>query len=867
MKIRIIIVFTASFIFFGGGCLEKKYPYQDPSLDFEVRANDLVSRMTLEEKVGQMVYNAPAIKRLGIPEYNWWNECLHGVARAGKATVFPQSIGLAAMFDTAQMFRIAGIIADEARAKYNEFQQKGKRGIYQGLTFWSPNINIFRDPRWGRGQETYGEDPYLTGQMGVAFIKGLQGDDKRYLKLVATAKHYVVHSGPEPIRHEFNAVISERDFRDTYFPAFRASVTEGNVYSVMCAYNRYMGKPCCGSDQILNGILRNELGFNGYVVSDCWAVMDFYQEHRVVKTQEEAAALAVRSGTDLNCGVSFPSLTDAVKKGLITEEEITTAVQRLMLARMKLGMFDPPDRVPFNRIPYEVVNSKKHQNIALESTLKTIVLLKNENKTLPLSKNLNSIAVIGPNANDVEVLLGNYNGTPYSPVTPLQGIIDKVGKKMKVFYAPGCDWAENMPVVETVPSHVLYLNPACDTSGLKAEFFSNLDMSGQPLVTAVYDTIDLNWWEAPPYNGLPDDSFSVRWTGYFVPPVSGMYFLGGEARDFRLFLGDSLIAYYHSEHHAMKRYGQMELTEGNAYPIRLEFSDIHGDASCRLLWSPPGRKLEQEALQAVNQADAVIMFMGLSPRLEGEEMRVDAEGFRGGDRINLDLPKVQEQLLKKVHDTGKPVILVLLNGSPLSINWAEENIPAILEAWYPGQAAGTAIAEVLFGDYNPAGRLPVTFYKSVRQLPPFENYDMKGRTYRYMTGEPLYPFGHGLSYTTFAYSNLRLERDTIRSGEQVRVFVDITNTGEMRGDEVAQLYIRDPVSTVTRPTRELQGFRRVNIEPGQTVTVEFLIQPKNLEYYSVKEKKYIIEPGEFIIMVGRSSALDDLIYRPLVVIE
>jgi beta-glucosidase len=856
---QILFPILLVFLLFTSCQSNKRPPYLDPSLDFETRAKDLVSRMTLEEKVSQMVYNAPAIERLSIPQYNWWGECLHGVARAGKATVFPQAIALAAMFDTAQMHLLADIISDEARAKYYEFQKRGKRGIYQGLTFWSPNINIFRDPRWGRGQETYGEDPYLTGQMGVSFIKGLQGDDQRYLKLVATAKHYLVHSGPEPIRHQFNAVISERDFRDTYLPAFRSAVVDAGVYSVMCAYNRYMGKPCCGSDEILTQILRHELGFKGYIVSDCWAVMDFYTGHKVAGTMEEAAALAVRSGTDLNCGISFPSLPKAVEQGLITEEEITTSVERLMLARMKLGMFDSPERVPWSNIPYESVNSRKHERIAYETTLKSLVLLKNEKNTLPLSKDLKTLAVIGPNADDVEVLLGNYNGTPYDPVTPLQGIRQKIGKKTKVLYALGCEWAENMPVVEMIPKEALFTNEAKDTSGLHAAFYPNLDFTGKPVAKAINDTVNFNWWDTTPYGSLPDDTFGVRWTGFLVPPVTGIYVLGAEARDFKLFIGDSLVARFHSDHAAMKQYSEMYLEAGKAYPIRLDFTDFHGDASIRLFWRVPGRDLEKEAMAAARKADAVVMFMGLSPRLEGEEMSVDVEGFKGGDRTSLDLPKVQENLIRKVHALGKPIVLVLLNGSALSINWENENIPAILEAWYPGQAAGTAIADVLFGDYNPAGRLPVTFYKSIKQLPPFESYDMKGRTYRYMTEAPLYPFGYGLSYTTFAYSNLQLEKDTILPGEKVHAYVDVTNTGKIAGDEVVQLYIRDMESSVVRPKYELQGFHRVNIQPGQTVTVEFLLQDRNLEFYSEKDKKYIVEPGEFLIMVGPSSREKDLV--------
>ena len=852
MKKPAFILITLVFMFMRCD-REARLPYLDPSLSFEERADDLVSRMTLEEKVSQMVYGAAAIERLGIPEYNWWNECLHGVARAGKATVFPQAIALAAMWDTAAMSEMAKVTADEARAKYNEFQRKGKRGIYQGLTFWSPNINIFRDPRWGRGMETYGEDPFLTGRMAVAFIKGLQGNDPQYMKVVATAKHYVVHSGPEPDRHSFDAVVSERDFRDTYLPAFRASILEGKAYSVMCAYNRYLGEPCCGSSYILQDILRDELGFDGYVVSDCWAINDFFDGHNVVSTPQEAAAMAVKAGTDLNCGNSYPSLVDAVSQGLIGEEELDVSVKRLMMARLKLGMFDPAEKVPFNRIPYEMVNSKSNEKLAADVAKKSMVLLKNENNTLPFANDGGTIAVIGPNANDVEVLLGNYNGTPYNPVTPLRGIREKVNRNTTVLYAPGCEHAEGLPILETIPAGVLLTSEKMDVRGLQAEMFPNLTFGGSPVASQVHDTIDFNWWEGTPHDALKDDNFGVRWTGYLVPPVSGRYVIGAEARDFKLFIADEQIASYHSEHHAVKRYAQIDLEAGKAYPVKLDFTDFHGDATVRLLWSVPGRQMEKEALEIAQKADKIVLFMGLSPRLEGEEMRVNVEGFHGGDRLSLDLPKLQQELIKKIHALGKPTVLVLLNGSALSINWEAKNIPAILEAWYPGQAAGNAIADILFGDYNPAGRLPVTFYKSVDQLPPFDDYNMKGKTYRYFEKEVLYPFGYGLSYTTFSYSNLRIENNDIASGGTATVSVDVTNTGNINGEEVVQLYLSYPESYKDAPLKDLRGFARVNIPKGATQTVSFTLKTEQLEYYHTGEKKYLVEPGTYAIMVGTSS--------------
>jgi beta-glucosidase len=686
--------------------------YLDPDRPLEERVEDLVSRLTLEEKVSQMIFASSAIPRLGIPEYNWWNECLHGVARAGVATVFPQAIGMAASFNDKLMHRVACAISDEGRAKHHEFARQGDRGIYKGLTFWSPNINIFRDPRWGRGQETYGEDPYLTGRMGVAFVKGIQGDDPKYLKAVATPKHYAVHSGPEPLRHSFDARVSPKDLRETYLPAFKECVKEGKAVSVMGAYNRTNGEPCCASPTLLQKILRDEWGFDGYVVSDCGAITDIHAHHKVTDTAEESAALAVNAGCDLNCGRAFESLVNAAKQGLISEEAIDTAVKRLYRARFQLGMFDPPERVPYAQIPYEVNDCEEHRQLALEMARESMVLLKNEDGLLPLSKDLNTIAVIGPNADDKKVLLGNYNGTPSKYVTALEGIRSKVSPKTKVIYAEGCD-------------------------------------------------------------------ITVSQEGFW-----------GE-----------------------------EATRGFA-----------------------------EAISAAQRADAVIMCLGLSPELEGEEGDAAASSA-GGDKTSLDLPGMQEELLKAVCATGKPVVLVLFSGSPVSINWAHENVPAILQAWYPGEEGGTAIADVLFGDYNPGGRLPVTFVKSLDQVPPFTDYSMKGRTYRYMEEEPLYPFGYGLSFTTFEYSNLKLSRETINAGESINISVNVKNTGHVAGDEIVQLYIKDLEASVDVPIHELRGFKRIKLQPGETATVSFTLTPRQMALID-NDGKCILEPGRFKVMVG-----------------
>jgi beta-glucosidase len=682
--------------------------YQDVTLPVEKRVADLVARLTLEEKVSQMVHDAPAIERLGIPKYNWWSECLHGVARAGIATVFPQAIGLAATWNVDLLQRIAVAISDEARAKHHEAVRQGIRDIYKGLTFWSPNINIFRDPRWGRGQETYGEDPYLTARLGVAFVQGLQGDDPHYLKLVATPKHFAVHSGPEAERHRFDARVDERDLRETYLPAFEACIREGKAASVMGAYNRTNGEPCCASPTLLDKILRQEWGFDGYVVSDCWAIGDIYKHHKVVATVEEAAALAVQAGCDLNCGEAYSALLAAVAQGLIAEETIAQAVQRLFTARFRLGLFDPPEMVPYAQIPFAVNDSPAHRALALQAARESIVLLKNQNHCLPLRPDLQAIAVIGPNADDATVLLGNYHGTPSRSVTPRQGLQARVSPATAVLYAPGCD--------------------------------------------------------------LLDEN-----TASFA-----------------------------------------------------------------------------EAIALAERAEVVIFVGGISQQVEGEEGQREGvgSGLRSrGDRTDLTLPGVQEALLQALHATGKPVILVLLNGSALAVNWANAHLPAIVEAWYPGEEGGTALAEVLFGDYNPGGRLPVTFYKSLADLPPFEDYRMEGRTYRYFRGEPLFPFGYGLSYTTFAYSNLRLSARTIAPSETLTVSVDVQNVGERAGDEVVQLYVSDVAASVPVPIRQLGGFARIHLGPGEKQTVNFTLTPRQLSLIDDAGRR-VIEPGEFQLAVG-----------------
>jgi beta-glucosidase len=842
-------------------------PYRDESLSFEARAKDLVSRMTLEEKAAQMNDVAPAIPRLGVPEYNWWNEALHGVARSGLATVFPQAIGLAATWNDRLMFNVATVISDEARAKYHDYIRQDSHQRYQGLTFWSPNINLFRDPRWGRGQETYGEDPFLTGSMGVQFILGLQGDDPKYLKTVSTVKHFAVHSGPEPERHTFDAVVSERDLRESYLPHFEMGIREGGAYSLMCAYNSVDGKPACASDMLLRDILRNEWKFPGYVVSDCGAIDDIHRRHKYAPTPAEAAADGVKSGTDLECSITSPtssrtytpSLPEAVRAGLIGEAQIDTSVYRLFLARFKLGMFDDPSKVRWSRIPIGDLDSPAHHTLALLAARQSIVLLKNERNTLPLSKSLKTLAVIGPNADQWRMLVGNYNGNPSDPVTPLRGIRE-AARNTRVLYARGSDLADGFPVLEVVPSKILSSRDG--TPGLDAEYFASQTLSGTPLFARVDSTLDVNWKEGAPRADMNADAFAVRWTGTFRPPTTGAYRLGlvGTMR-FRLYLDDSLItrSVYpsHDGEFPDPRLSQstpLALQAGRPYRIRVEAEETYGLADLQLLWAAPDAALEAEALEAAQQADAVVLALGLTARLEGEEMPVQIDGFRGGDRTSLDLPAAQERLMEHIVALGKPTVLILMNGSAVAVNWAQDHVPAIVEAWYPGQAAGTAIADVLFGDYNPAGRLPVTFYKNVNDLPPFDDYKMAGRTYRFFGGTPLYAFGFGLSYTTFSYKNLRTSTEAMGKDGSVTVSVDVTNTGSRAGDEVAQLYVKHDGSSVERPREDLRGYSRVALAPGETKTVTFPLAAKSLAYWNARQHGWVVEGESIRLRVGASSA-------------
>jgi beta-glucosidase len=846
-------------------------PYLNPDLDFEARARDLVSRMTAEEKVSQLMNQAAAIPRLGVPEYEWWNECLHGVARAGVATVFPQAIGLAATFDVPLIHEMAEVIGSEARAKHHQFVRQGKRGRYQGLTFWSPNINIFRDPRWGRGQETYGEDPYLTGRLGVAFVKGLQGDDPRYYRVIATPKHYAVHSGPEPDRHHFDARPTERDLWETYLPAFRDLVREGQAASVMSAYNRVNGESATASRRLLIDVLRDGWGFSGYVVSDCGAVDDIYMRHKLVATAEEASALAVTRGCDLECGSSYRSLGKALERGLLREADLDVAVVRLVLARMKLGMFDPPERVPYARIPYSVNDAPEHDRLARRAAQESIVLLKNDG-VLPLRKDTGTVAVVGPNADDVMTLLGNYNGTPSRPVTILAGIRNAVSPGTRVLYARGTNLVEGRPdprAAEAIGPAFLRPVPGSSDRGLSGAYFRGRDLEGEPVLTRTDPKVDFRWDRGAPTDelvargeveasrALDSDGFSVRWTGVLVPPASGEYELVVTANDgARLFVdGRPVLEEWSEASVARAASARVRLEAGREHALRLEYFENQRDAEVRLGWRPPATGTPfEEAVRAARSADVVIFVGGLTAEVEGEEMRVSYPGFAGGDRTDIELPAVQQGMLEALHATGKPVVLVLTTGSALGVRWAKASLPAIVVAWYPGQQGGNAVADVLFGETSPAGRLPVTFYESAAQLPPFADYAMEGRTYRYFRGEPLYPFGHGLSYTRFEYSGLTLSRSRLEKADRLEVSLDVRNAGTRAGDEVVQLYVRDAGPKATSPVRQLRGFERLSLKAGERRPVHFTLVPeRDLARYDEARKAFTVDAGAFEVEVGASS--------------
>jgi beta-glucosidase len=834
-------------------------PWMNPSLPIDQRVDALLGKMTLEEKVSQMRDHAPAIPRLGVPKYDWWNEGLHGVAFAGAATNFPQVIGMAATWDANLVHRMAQTISIEARAKYNQAMRDDDHEMFFGLTFWAPNVNIFRDPRWGRGQETYGEDPYLTGRMAVAFVTGMQGDDPSYLRVVSTPKHFGVHSGPEPLRHGFNVDVSPHDLEDTYMPAFRAAVTEAHAESVMCAYNAIDGVPACANTMLLRDHLRDNWHFHGYVVSDCAAVADVDTGHHYAPDMAHAAADAVKAGTDLECGFgkgqAFASLVDAVHEHLITEADLDGALRRLFTARFRLGMFDPPSSYAYGRIPYSEDNSPQHRQLSLQAARESMVLLKNDG-VLPLRSGLKRIAVIGPTAELVQSLQGNYNGPPPAPVYPVEGM-ERRFAGARILYAQGASLVDGlaMPIEHTA------LRPAHGSGfGLTGEYFRSADLSGQPVLTRTDRVINFNWDKLTPVPGLQRNNYSVRWSGTFTPPAPGDYRLGARVNycyacenfeSFALYVDGKLLVSNKGAKTGERGTvidAPVHFDDTRPHAIRLEYFHGTGSGGIDLTWQAPAEALRQQAVKAAKQADVTVAFVGLSPSLEGEEMPVKLDGFAGGDRTAIDLPATQEQLLQAVAATGKPLVVVLQNGSALAVNWAAQHANAILEAWYPGEEGGTAIAETLAGDNDPAGRLPVTFYASLDQLPVFTDYSMENRTYRYFHGTPLFPFGYGLSYTRFAYSGLQLPEDTVRAGEPVRVESTVKNTGAVAGDEVVEVYLTQPSGFET-PLRKLVGFERLHLEPGTSAQVGITLDPRSLGQVDEAGNRVIL-PGEYTVSFG-----------------
>jgi len=846
-------------------------PYKNPDLPIEKRVDDLVSRMTLEEEASQMGYASPAIPRLDIPYYNWWSEGLHGFGRAGRTTVFPQAIGAAATWDTDLLRKTGEVVSTEGRAIYEEAVATKYVGANRGLTIWSPNINIFRDPRWGRGQETYGEDPFLTAQLGTAFVEGIQGDDPHYLRAVSTPKHYAVHSGAELLRHVTTVDVSPYDLEDTYLPAFRETVVAGKADSVMCAYSGVDGKPDCASDLLLQDHLRDAWHFQGYVVSDCGAVGDIWANHHYATDNVHAIALAVKAGTDLSCGDEYREIPQAVKEGLLAKADVDRAVKRLFTARFRLGMFDPPDRVPYARIPQSTIDSHEHRALALRSARESIVLLKNDKGLLPVSANAKTIAVIGPEADLVVALEGNYNGTPANPVTPLLGIERRFGKQGTVVYAQGSKLVNEVPV--PIPATALRPSRSDDNTsalgGLTGEYFANAKFEGTPAITRTDRSVDFDWMGLNPMTGKEAGKFSVRWTGTFTPPAPGDYRLGvdvdgcypcKDADNFKLYLDGKLFDERSTTRRLMI---PVRLEDTSSHQVRLEYShsreinrnlSFGGDvAGITLIWDPPSDALRNEAVAAAQTADVVVACLGITRELEREEdewmrLGMNIPGFYGGDRTDIALPQPQQDLLRALAATGKPVVVVLMSGSAVSLD--PDLAGAILEAWYPGAEGGTAIADTIAGDNNPSGRLPVTFYKSVADLPPFDDYSMRGRTYRYFTGQPLFPFGMGLSYSQFEYGGLKLSSTQLNAGANLEVDTDVRNASQRDGEEVSELYLTFPKSDLT-PIRALRGFHRLQIAAGQSQRVHFALTPRDLSEVT-SDGNRSVAPGEYTITVGGS---------------
>lgn len=828
----------------------RSFPMWDYKLPMEQRVNDVVNRLTLEEKVAQMLNATPAVSRLGIPAYDWWNEVLHGVARTPyKTTVFPQAIGMAATWDTASLYRMADYLALEGRAVHNKAIEAGRTNErYLGLTYWTPNINIFRDPRWGRGQETYGEDPFLTSMLGTAFVQGLQGDDPRYLKAAACAKHFAVHSGPEPSRHADNFNPSAYDLWDTYLPAFKQLVTKANVAGVMCAYNAVNTQPCCGNDLLMNDILRNQWKFTGYVTSDCWAIDDFFKYHKTHKDPTTAAVDAVMHGTDVECGQTvYKTLIDAVKTGLIKEEQLNISLKRLFTIRFRLGMFDPPAMVKYAQVSSDTLESPAHKAHALKMAQQSIVLLKNNKNTLPLSKKIKKIAVLGPNADNNISLLGNYNGTPSEITTVLKGIKDKLGNNTEVVYEKAVNFTN-----DTLLNYADYTDQFTfeGKKGFKAAYFKNKELQGEPEILQTENSIDHFWQEGQAVLGtIRANNFSVRYSTVFTALSNGEISFEVEADDgYRLIVDDKTVLDAWTRNRWGARTYRLKTEKGREYKLVLEYWQGEGKANVRLRTGNFGQTNYAALLSRISDADAIVFVGGISPQLEGEEMRVDYPGFNGGDRTTIALPAVQTELMKKLKSTGKPVVFVMLTGSAIAIPWEDQQLPAIINAWYGGQSAGTAVADVLFGDYNPAGRLPVTFYKSDSDLPGFSDYSMEGRTYRYFKGDALYPFGYGLSYSSFKYNGLSTS-STISKGKKITVTATVTNTGNKDGEEVSELYLVHQQVKGRAPLKALKGFKRIFLKAGESRKIIFTLSPEEMSLVNEEGKMY--QPtGKLMISVG-----------------
>lgn len=834
--------------------LSAQLPYQNPNLTPEQRATDLLQRLTLEEKASLMQNASPAIPRLGIKPYEWWNEALHGVARAGLATVFPQTIGMAASFNDSLLYKVFNAVSDEARAKNRAFNDREQYKRYQGLTMWTPNVNIFRDPRWGRGQETYGEDPYLASRMGVAVVKGLQGPDTaRYDKLHACAKHFAVHSGPEWNRHSFNAEnIAPRDLWETYLPAFKVLVQEADVKEVMCAYNRFEGDPCCGSNRLLTQILRNDWGFKGIIVSDCGAISDFFgkKKHNTHPDAPHASADAVLNGTDLECGGNYRTLPEAVKAGLISEEQINTSVKRLLKARFELGEMET-DNHPWT-LPYSVVDCPEHRQLALQMARETMTLLQNKDNLLPLDKKV-KVAVIGPNANDSVMQWGNYNGVPSKTATLLSAIQTKLPAS-QIYYEQVCGLTDDITLSSL-------FNQCSDDGkpGFSASYWNNKEFKGTPDATAQLSTpfrfTTLGATAFAP--GIELTGFASRYHTVFRPVKSG-------SAIFRVQTNGNIKASVNGEEvldqtniKNPENLYTLQVEAGQSYDIDLQFTQIKDGAYFNFDLVEETPLNLNATLARLKDADVVIFAGGISPLLEGEEMKVSAPGFKGGDRTDIELPAAQRNVLAALKKAGKKIVFVNFSGSAMALAPEAGNCDAILQAWYPGQAGGTAVADVLFGDYNPAGRLPITFYKHTEQLPDFEDYSMQGRTYRYMKETPLFPFGYGLSYTTFSYGKAQADKNLLSRGDKLNLSIPVKNTGKRNGEEIVQVYIRRPADK-EGPAKTLRAFKRVEIAQGKTENVMIELPYSAFEWFDAATNTMHPLSGVYEILYGSSSKAEDL---------